>query len=202
MKSGGAIIVDPANLTTKGKYDDAEFDVLLYEFKADLNAYLATSASPRKTLAALIEFNNETRDSEMPYFGQEIFESAQKKGPLTDPKYKAALAKCRLLSRTQGIDALLAKHRLDAFVTPTGGPAWTTDLLNGDHFTGGSSTPAAVAGYPSITIPAGFIHGLPVGISLTGGAWSEGKLIRLAYAFEQTTKARRAPEFLETVALG
>jgi amidase len=201
MKSAGATIVDPANLATRGKFDDAEFDVLLYEFKADLNAYLAKSASPRKTLASLIEFNNANRDREMPYFGQEIFEQAQKKGPLTDPKYKAALAKCRLMSRTRGIDALLAQHKLDAFVTPTGGPAWTTDLLNGDHFTGGSSTPAAVAGYPSITVPAGFIHGLPVGISFTAGAWSEPALIRLAFAFEQATKVRRAPEFLATAVL-
>ncbi|HMC57030.1 MAG TPA: amidase [Gemmatimonadaceae bacterium] len=200
MKSAGAVIIDPANLATKGKFDDAEFDVLLFEFKADLNAYLAKFA-PGKTLASLIEFNNHNRDREMPYFAQELFESAQKKGPLTDPKYKAALAKCHLLSRTQGIDALLAKHRLDAFVTPTGGPAWTTDLLNGDHFTGGSSTPAAVAGYPSVTVPAGFIHGLPVGISFTSDAWSEGRLIRLAYAFEQATKVRRAPEFLATAAL-
>jgi amidase len=201
MKGAGAVIVDPANLTTKGKFDDAEFEVLLFEFKADLNAYLARSNSPRKTLASLIEFNTQNADREMPYFGQEIFEMAQKKGPLTDPKYRAALAKCRTMSRTQGIDALLAKRRLDAFVTPTGGPAWTIDLLNGDHFTGGSSTPAAVAGYPSITVPAGFIHGLPVGISFTAGAWSEPTLIRLAYAFEQATKVRRAPEFLPTATL-
>ena len=201
MKSAGAVIVDPANLTTKDKFDDAENDVLHYEFKADLSAYLAKSASPHKTLSDLIEFNNQNRDREMPYFGQELFEQAQKKGPLTDPRYKPALTKCRLLSRTRGIDALLAKYKLDAFVTPTGGPAWTTDLLNGDHFTGGSSTPAAVAGYPSITLPAGFIHGLPVGISFTAGAWAEPTLIRLAYAFEQTTKVRRAPTFLPTAVL-
>ena len=198
MKSAGATIVDPANLTTKGKFDDAEFDVLLYEFKADLNAYLARSNSPHKTLAALIEFNSLHRDREMPYFGQEIFEMAQKKGPLTSQGYRSALAKCRRLSRTEGIDALVGKHRLDAFVAPTGGPAWVTDLLNGDHFTGGSSTPAAVAGYASITVPAGFVHGLPVGISFIGGAWSEPTLIRLAYGFEQATHVRQPPRFVPT----
>ncbi|HJQ20283.1 MAG TPA: amidase [Gemmatimonadaceae bacterium] len=201
MKDAGAVIVDPANFVTKGKFDDAEFDVLLYEFKADLNAYLAKSSSKYRTLADLIAFNNAHRDDEMPYFGQEIFEQAQKKGPLTDRAYRLALAKCRRMSRAEGIDALVAKYRLDAFVTPTGGPAWTTDLLNGDHFTGGSSTPAAVAGYPSITVPAGYIHGLPVGISFTGTAWSEPTLIRLAYAYEQATKVRRAPQFLPTADL-
>ncbi|HEU4994314.1 MAG TPA: amidase [Gemmatimonadaceae bacterium] len=198
MRSAGAVIVDPANLATKGKFDDAEFDVLLFEFKADLNAYLARSASPHKTLAALIQFNAQNRDREMPYFGQEIFEMSEKKGPLTSPAYAAALAKCRQQSRTLGIDALLAKHRLDAFVAPTGGPAWVIDLLNGDHFTGGSSTPAAVAGYASITVPAGFIHGLPVGLSFIGSAWSEPTLLRLAYGFEQATKVRQPPKFLPT----
>src|SRR5204862_7548095 len=140
--------------------------------------------------------NNHNRDREMPYFAQELFESAQKKGPLTDPKYKAALAKCHLLSRTQGIDALLAKHRLDAFVTPTGGPAWTTDLLNGDHFTGGSSTPAAVAGYPNVQVPAGYVYGLPVGISFYGRAFTEPKLLRIAYAYEQATRHRQPPLLL------
>jgi len=198
MKGAGAIIVDPTDLATKGKFDDAEFDVLLYEFKSDLNAYLARSNSRHRTLAALIEFNTQNRDREMPWFGQEIFAMAQKKGPLTDAAYRKALAKCRRLSRTDGIDALITKHRLDAFVAPTGGPAWVTDVLNGDHFTGGSSTPAAVAGYASITVPAGFIHGLPVGISFVGDAWSEPTLIRLAYGYEQTTKMRQPPKFVPT----
>jgi amidase len=201
MKGAGAVIVDPANFPTKGKFDDAEFEVLLFEFKAGLNAYLAASGSSLKTLAALIDFNDRNRDREMPYFGQEIFEMAQKKAPLTSTAYTSALAKCRRLSRRDGIDAVLAKHRLDAFVAPTGGPAWVIDLLNGDHFTGGSSTPAAVAGYPSITLPAGFIHGLPIGISFTAGAWSEPTLIRLGFAFEQATKVRQAPKFLPTADL-
>jgi amidase len=196
MKSAGAVIVDHADLPNKGKYDDAEFDVLLFEFKADLNAYLAKSNSPYKTLAELIAFNVEHRDREMPYFGQEIFEMSQKKGPLSTPAYRNARAKCLRLSRSEGIDALLAKHQLDAFVAPTGGPAWMTDVLTGDHFTGGYSTPSAVAGYPAVTVPAGFDHGLPVGISFMGGDWTEPKLIRLAYAFEQITKARQAPKFL------
>jgi amidase len=196
MKSAGAIIVDHTDLPNKGKYDDAEFDVLLFEFKADLNAYLAKSNSPHKTLAALIAYNAEHRDREMPYFSQEIFEMSQKKGPLSTPAYRNARAKCLRLSRSEGIDALLAKHQLDAFVAPTGGPGWMTDVLNGDHFTGGYSTPSAVAGYPAITVPAGLDHGLPVGISFMAGEWTEPKLIRLAYAFEQITKARQAPKFL------
>jgi amidase len=126
---------------------------------------------------------------------------SEKKGPLTSPEYLSALQKCRDLSRAQGMDALLAQHRLDAWVAPTGSPAWTIDLLNGDHFTGGSSTPAAVAGYPSITVPAGFIHGLPVGISFMGAAYSEPTLIRLAFAFERATSARRAPTFAATASL-
>ena len=201
MKDAGAVIVDPVEFPTKGKFDDAEFDVLLYEFKAGLNAYLAKSDAPYKSLAALIEFNEANREREMPYFGQEIFAMADKKGPLTSPEYLAALRKCRDLSRDQGIDALLAQHRLDAFVAPTGSPAWTSDLLNGDHFTGGSSTPAAVAGYPAITVPAGFVRGLPVGLSFMGAANSEPTLIRLAYDFERATAARKAPTFAATASL-
>jgi amidase len=203
LKDAGAVLVDPANLETSGKYDADELEVLLYEFKADLNTYLATAGPgvEARTLADLIRFNSENPDRELPFFGQELFEQAQAKGPLTTAAYKKALAKCRRLSRAEGIDALCAKHQLDAILAPTNGPAWTTDLVNGDHFTGGSSTPAAVAGYPSVTVPAGFVRGLPVGLSFFGRASGEGSLLRLAFAFEQATKARRAPAFAPTLAL-
>jgi amidase len=134
----------------------------------------------------------------MPFFGQEIFQLAAAKGPLTAPAYRNALARCRRLSRRQGIDALIARHRLDAIVAPTGGPAWTTDHLNGDHFTGGSSTPAAVAGYPAITVPAGAVGGLPIGLAFFGPAWSEPTLVRLAFGFEQATRHRKPPAFRPT----
>jgi amidase len=203
MKSAGAVIIDPANIATAGKFDDAELEVLLYEFKADLNAYLAAlgPSAPYANLAALIAFNEQNKEREMPFFGQEIFIQAQAKGPLTSAAYRSARAKCVRMSRAEGIDATLAKHRLAAIVAPTGGPAWPTDLLNGDHFTGGSSTPAAVAGYPNVTVPAGYIHGLPVGISFMGARWSDASLIGLAYAFEQATKSRVAPRFLPSVRL-
>jgi len=183
MKKQGATIVDPADITTAGTFDDSEFEVLLYEFKADLNKYLARLPSKVKvrTLKDIIDFNERNRDREMPYFGQEIMIMAEKKGPLTEKKYRDALAKDHLKARGQGIDAVLKKHSLDAIIAPTANPAWPTDLVNGDHFTGGSSTPPAVAGYPHITVPAGFTLGLPVGISFFGTAWSEPKLIRIAY---------------------
>lgn len=202
IKKLGAIVVDPADIPTSGKFDESELEVLLYEFKADLNAYLAgrPTASVRN-LKELIEFNEKNRDKEMPYFGQDLFARAQAKGPLTDKKYLAALRKNHLLSRTQGIDAVLRKHRLDAVIAPTGGPPWPTDLINGDHFTGGYSSASAVAGYPHITVPAGYVFGLPFGISFFSTAYTEGKLIKYAYAFEQATKVRRAPQFLERAAV-
>jgi len=202
MKANGAIIVDPANIETAGKFDDSELDVLLYELKADLNAYLAglgPKASVR-TLQNIIDFNETHRAQEMPWFGQELFIQAQAKGPLTDKKYRNALAKDHKMSRTDGIDATMKKYKLDAIVAPTGGPAWVTDLVNGDHFTGASSTPAAVAGYPNINVPAGYSHNLPVGISFFGRAYSEPTLLKIAYAYEQATKHRRAPQFIPTLA--
>jgi amidase len=201
MKAQGAIIVDPANIETAGKFDDSEFDVLLYEFKADLNSYLASLGpkAPVKSLQDIIVYNEMHKDQEMPFFGQEIMIQAQAKGPLTEKKYLDQLASNLKMSRTDGIDATMDKYKLDAIVAPTGSPAWATDLINGDHFTGASSTPAAVAGYPNINVPAGFSHGLPVGISFFGRAFSEPTLIKLAYSFEQSTKHRRAPQFIPTL---
>jgi amidase len=198
LKKLGAEVVDPAEIPTSGKFDDSELEVLLYELKADLNLYLA-GLGPKarvRSLKEVIEFNEKNADKEMPYFGQDLFVKAEAKGPLTDKKYLAALRKNHLLSRTQGIDLVMSKHRLDGMIAPTGGPAWPTDLINGDHFNGGYSSASAVAGYPHVTVPAGYVFGLPVGISFFGAAYSEPKLIRLAYAFEQATKARRVPGFL------
>jgi amidase len=202
LKHEGATIVDPANIATANKFGDAEFDVLLYELKADLNAYLESlgPAAPVKTLADIIKFNEENASREMPYFGQEIFEMAQKKGPLTETKYKQARAKCIRMARAEGIDATMTKHRLDALIAPTQGPVWPIDLVNGDGGGGGSFTqPAAVAGYPHITVPMGLVQGLPVGLSFVGRAWSEPTLLKLAYAYEQASKARRPPTFAVTV---
>jgi amidase len=202
MKSHGAIVIDPADIPHATKFGDAEELVLLYEFKAGLNAYLAALAPAvtTRTLAALIEYNESHRDRELPFFGQELFVKAEKKGPLTTPEYLQAKRKCRQLSRTLGLDAVMTRHRLDAIVAPTNGPTWVTDHVNGDRFTGGSSSPAAVSGYPSITVPMGQLHGLPIGLSFIGRAWSEPTLITLAYAFEQATKARKAPTFPASVA--
>jgi amidase len=203
MRKQGAVIVDPADIPTLGKFDGSEMTVFMYELKADLNAYLAGlgASSPVKTLKDIIEFNDRNREKEMPYFGQDLFLKSEAKGPLTEKEYLDAVAKNRQLARTEGIDAVMDKNKLDALVAPTGGPAWLTDLITGDHFGGGSSNAAAVAGYPNINVTAGNIFGLPVGISFFGRAWSEPTLIKIAYSFEQATKARQAPRFLPRINL-
>ena len=204
LKAQGAVLVDPVEIPHMRDYGDQEFTVLLYELKADLNVYLAGlgAASRVKTLADVIAFNDAHKDTEMPYFGQETFLQAQEKGPLTDDAYVEALAHCRRLSRAEGADVAFAKDKLDALVAPTGGPAWLIDLVNGDCFTGGgNSSIAAVAGYPTITVPVGYSFGLPVGMSFIGKPWTEATLIKLAYAYEQAAKPRRAPRFLPTADL-
>jgi amidase len=201
MKSMGAVIIDPANLPTAGQFDDTEFDVLLYEFKADLNAYLAGLGpdAPIHSLKEIIDFNEKNADKEMPYFGQDLFVKSEAKGPLTSKAYLSALKKNHLLSQTKGIDFVLHKHNLNALIAPTGGPAWLTDWVNGDHYTGGYSSASAVSGYPHITVPAGFVSGLPFGISFFASAYSEPTLIKFAYAFEQAIKARQKPTYAPTV---
>jgi amidase len=201
MKRLGAVLVDPADIPSQGNIGDSESEVLHYEFKTDLNAYLASlgPSAPVRTLKDIIAFNERNKDKEMPFFGQETFLKSQEKGPLTDKAYLDALAKCRRLARDEGIDAILNQHQLDALVAPSGGPAGKTDLVYGDRGVGGSSSPAAVAGYPNITVPAGMVFGLPVGISFFGRAYSEPILFKLAFAFEQATKARQAPKLLPTV---
>lgn len=203
MRRRGAVIVDPADIPHLGEYDEAELEVLLHELKAGLDAFLPEWAPGAKvrSLADAIAFNEAHAAEEMPFFGQELFLKAQAKGPLTDAAYRKALARCRRLAREKGLDPVFAKHRLDALVAPTGGPAWTIDLVTGDHFVQSSSTPAAVAGYPSITVPAGLAFGLPVGVSFIGRPWSEGKLIALAHAFEQAARARRPPAYRPTADL-
>src|SRR5438067_9027406 len=204
LKRRGATVIDPADIPTAGKFDDSELEVLLYEFKADLNSYLTSlgARAPIKSLKEIIDFNEQYRDREMPWFGQDIMTKAQTKGPLTEKAYHDALARNLRMSRKEGIDFVMDKNKLDALIAPTGGPAWPTDWVNGDHFTGGYSTTSAVAGYPHVTVPAGYVFGMPVGLSFIGKAWSELTLIRFAYAFEQATKVRRPPQFLPTAKLG
>jgi amidase len=200
LRDLGAEVVDPADVPHATELEGPELEVLLYEFKADLETYLASlEGDVPRTLGELIGFNRTHADDEMRFFGQEHFEQAEVKGPLTDPAYTEALAICRRLSRDEGLDAVLTEHRLDAIVAPTGGPAWLTDHLNGDHYVGGNTTPAAVAGYPSVTVPMGFASELPIGISFIGCAWSEPALIDLAFAFEHATGHRRPPRFLPSL---
>jgi amidase len=201
MKKQGATLVDPVEIETSGKFGETEFLGFMYELKADLNAYLAWLGpnAPVKTLKEIIEFNEKNAANEMPFFGQENFLKAEEKGPLTTEEYVDAIKKNHELAGKEGIDATMDKHKLDAIVAPTGGPAWLTDIVNGDSFGGGSSEFAAAAGYPNVNVTAGLVFGLPVGISFFGRAWSEPVLIKLAYAFEQATRLRKAPRFLPHV---
>jgi amidase len=200
MRQAGAELVDPASLPSRQGLGDAEHQVMVYEFRAGLNAYFASlgTEAPVKSLKELIEFNERNRDRELPFFGQETLTEAEAKGPLTEPAYLDARTRCLKWAREDGIDAVMDKHQLDALIAPTTGPAHTLDLIGGDRGLGGSSSYAAVAGYPAITVPAGNIFGLPMGISFFGRAWSEPRLLAISYSFEQATRARRTPQFLST----
>jgi len=197
LKKAGAEVIEPADLPAQAQIAAPELEVLLYEFKDGLNRYLTRlpAGSPARSLKELIDYNRKNGQREMPFFEQELFVQAEAKGPLTESKYVKARADCVRLARKEGIDAVMEKHKLDAIVCLTSGPAWLIDPINGDQDTGGCTTPAAVAGYPHITVPAGFYRGLPIGLSFYGQAWSEGTLIKLAYAWEQATHARRKPGF-------
>ena len=199
MRELGAVIIDPADIPTAQQISSSksELTVLLFEFKADLNSYLAGLVNtPVRTLADIIAFNNAHAEEELKYFGQELLLKAQDTTSLDDPTYLTALDECRRLSRQEGIDAVMNQHHLDALVMPTSSPPWLIDLVNGDPPLGGSAQPAALAGYPAINVPAGYVFDLPVGITFMGRAFSEPTLIKLAYAFEQGTKIRRPPQYL------
>ncbi len=201
LRSLGAEMVDPVDIAHLQEVGRHEFEAMLYEFKAGLNEYLAAMGddAPVKTLADVIAFNEARAAEEMPFFGQEILIEAEARGPLTEAAYRTARDTANRLSRDEGLDATLAEHALDAILGPSGGPAWVTDPVHGDGFSVGSSRPAAVAGYPNVTVPAGYVHGLPVGVSFFGAAWSEPTLIRIAWAFEQAAPHRRPPRFLASV---
>ena len=201
LRREGTELIDPVELPGRRQTGRAPLTLMLFEFKAGLNAYLSNlgPSAPVRSLEEIIVFNEENRAAEMPYFGQELFIQAQAKGSLTESEYLEALETSLRLSREEGIDKVMDEHTLDALVAPTGGPAWKTDLLNGDPSGGGSSGPAARAGYPNITVPAGNVRGLPIGISFFGRAWSEPRLLRIAYAFEQSAHARLVPGFREGI---
>ncbi|MFC1660858.1 amidase [Gemmatimonadota bacterium] len=203
MRAAGATVVEIPEVEAWGRMGRPSGVVMRYEFKAGLNAYLAGLGpdAPVKTLEEIIAFNEANADRELPYFQQETMHAAQERGPLTEPEYLEALAEAMRLSRDEGIDRVMEEHQLDAIVAPTGSPAWTTDLINGDRYHMGSSSPAAISGYPNISVPMGFFHELPVNISIWGGAWSEPQLLRIAYAFEERTQHRRKPLFIPTLDL-
>ena len=200
LKAQGATLVDVAEVPNVAKYADSELTVLLYELKADMAAYLGDYGpnTPFKTLADVIAFNNTHRAQEMPYFGQEHFMNAQAKGGLDSKEYIDALANNHRYAREEGLDQVMKEHQLDALVAPTCGPAWMTDFINGDASGASFTAPAAVAGYPHITVPCGFVHGLPCGLSFVAGAWAEGPLIAMAYAYEQASLQRRAPTYAKS----
>ena len=203
MKGAGATVVEIPEVDAWRRMGGPSGRLMRYEFKADLNAYLAGLGpdAPVKSLEEIIAFNEANADRELPYFQQEIMHQAQALGPLSDPDYQEALAEAMRLSREEGIDAVMGEHGLDAIVAPTGSPAWTTDLINGDRYHMGSSSPAAISGYPNITVPMGFFHELPVNISIWGRPWSEPELLRIAFSFEQLTQHRRAPKFIPSLDL-